>query len=103
MSKTITISKARFAAIIKHFGRPLGSDGFVLSLSFKDCVGSGTMDVHPADGADGPSTISYIAYEPRRPIDLGTCDATMELCIGEHDGKFPHPQGNTCGGWKSVE
>jgi hypothetical protein len=26
-----------------------------------------------------------------RVEELGTCNATMELCVGEHDGSKPHP------------
>ena len=33
---------------------------------------------------------------------LGTCDTTMELCVGEHDGSQPHPRYNTCGNWTPV-
>ncbi len=47
--------------------------------------------IHTASAAPGPSA---------KP--LGTCDTTMELCIGEHDGTIPHPRWNTCVHWKPV-
>jgi hypothetical protein len=60
--ETITIPKARFAAIIRKFGRPVeAGDGYILSVPLTEC-GVGHMEVIPADGAEG-SSISYVAYE----------------------------------------
>ena len=33
---------------------------------------------------------------------LGTCETTMELCIGEHDGTIPHRRWSTCGNWRPA-
>lgn len=46
----------------------------------------------------------YVKLQERIAADIGfgTCDATMDLCIGEHDGTIPHVRGNTCGFWKAI-
>jgi hypothetical protein len=65
MIKTITIPKARLAAIIKKFGKPVeAGDGYILSVPLSECGNVGNLEIVPADGADGVS-ISYVAYEQR--------------------------------------
>jgi hypothetical protein len=62
MTETITIPKAKLAAIIKQFGKPLESgEGFILSVPIAEFRNAGNLEVIPADGADG-FAISYIAH-----------------------------------------
>jgi hypothetical protein len=65
MIETITIPKARLAAIIRKFGKPLDAgDGYILSVPLSQCGSVGNLEIIPADGADGVA-ISYVAYEQR--------------------------------------
>lgn len=63
MIETVTIPKFRLAAIIKKFGKPVeAGDGYILSVPLEDCIGVSSLEVLPADGADGLA-ISYVAHE----------------------------------------
>ena len=64
MIETVTIPKARFAAIIRKFGNPVeAGDGYILSVPLSECGNVGNLEIIPADGADGHPSISYVAYE----------------------------------------
>jgi hypothetical protein len=64
---TITIPKARLAAIIRKFGNLVkAGDGYVLSVPLTECAELGNLEVVPADGAEGTPSIAYVAYKQEK-------------------------------------
>ena len=83
----------------------LKRDSNLMSSAESEAIAFGKRGVFEPDEDDPalthyylPRTISEILI--RDNTMLGICDATMELCVGEHDGTKPHPRWNTCGNWR---